>query len=518
MARLVARRSFPFVFHNDLLVQYDTRLCPRWAIRIPYKITPHDLATSLGAMACLHSSHSINRIRNHSVKQTCYQRSSPKSSLSLRGFAIAITLAKHHVTALLCTSPSHRHPFHHHHYHIITRLSQSSIVDHASLSINDVWEEHYDTSQSSTHVRSNDEERQHRSPSHSYVSHLISTMNEGEFTDFLSNHDQEQLTTNEWGDHDGNYIDEPYRHLRFLRRQLPDPLWSQIRLEAEHTLMYEPDAGTQLYQHVLRHPSLINALASIVSHEIATELMPATALQALVLDQLRLSDEKNIHLDVIASVNRNPSEESTALDATLFHQGLHALVCYRVAHRLWQAGRTGLAYYLQSTISSRYAADIHPAAELGGGVYLSVGGGVVIGETAKVGDDVAILQGVTLGGTGKEVGDRHPKVEDGVILHCGATVLGNIRVGKGAVVTAKSIVTKEVPELARVSGVPATVKSFRELRGEGFNDKDVVGEKDDECDLDCKMRNIFESYFVELESLVEMEICVESGNNDCWTM
>jgi serine O-acetyltransferase len=367
---------------------------------------------------------------------------------------------------------------------------------------------------------SGDDERRYRSTNHSYVSKLVSNMSERDLTDFLSKHDYE-LFTQEWGRgrQQQRYIDEPYRHIRFLRRRLPDPLWSQIRLEAEHTVKHEPDAGTQLYQHVLRHPSLVVALASIVSHEIATELMPATALQSLVLDQLRLSDEKNIHLDLIASVNRNPSEDSTALDALMFHQGLHALVCYRVAYRLWQAGRTGLAYYMQSTVSSRYAADIHPAAEIEGGIYLSVGGGVVIGETAKVGRDVAILQGVTLGGTGKEVGDRHPKVDDGVILHCGATVLGNIKVGKGAVVTAKSIVTKEVPALARVSGVPATVKSFRELLKEGFKDEDIGGvEMDEECDLNCEMTNLFENYSVELESLEEMELCIESGNNDCWTL
>lgn len=454
---------------------------------------------------------------------TCYQRS--KAQSSLRGFVILLFSINHVSSAnpfaalSSFVGPSRRRR-RHHIQSSITRLNLSSIVDHASLSINDVWEEHYDTSQSSTYTGfGGDEERQYRSPSHSYVSHLIPDLSEREFTEFLSKHNQDHAI-NEWfgSGQQQNTIDEPYRHLRFLRRKLPDPLWSQIRMEAEHTLKHEPDAGTQLYQHVLRHPSLIAALASIVSHEIASELMPATALQALVLDQLRLSDEMNIHLDVIASVNRNPSEESTALDALLFHQGLHALVCYRVAHRLWQAGRTGLAYYMQSTISSRYAADIHPAAEMDGGIYLSVGGGVVIGETARVGKDVAILQGVTLGGTGKEVGNRHPKVEDGVILHCGATVLGNIRVGKGAVVTAKSIVTKEVPELARVSGVPATVKSYRELRGEGFKDEDVVGDEDVECDMVCKMRNIYESYFVELEALAEMELCVESGNNDCWTM
>ena len=172
---------------------------------------------------------------------------------------------------------------------------------------------------------------------------------------------------------------------------------------------------------------------------------------------------------------------------------------------------------MQSTVSSRYAADIHPAAEMEGGVYLSVGGGVVIGETARVGRDVTILQGVTLGGTGKEVGDRHPKVEDGVILHCGATVLGNLRVGKGAVVTAKSIVTKEVPDLARVSGIPATVRSYRELGDDSFKDADDADEDEKgERDLDCKMRNLYESYFAELEALVDMQLCIDSGSNNCF--
>lgn len=396
----------------------------------------------------------------------------------------------------------------------------NDIIDHATLSVGDIWEDHYYTSQSAG--SDDDDERQYRSPSHSYVSHLVRDMNVNELDAFLleqqqggqsfSANAQSREGTNESTQQKNEkrerppdtYIDEPYRHLRLLRRRLPDPLWSQIRLEAEHALVLEPDAGPQLYQFVLRQPSLIDALASIISHEIETELMPATALQTLVLDQLRLSDDKNIHLDVAASVNRSPSEDSTALNALLFHQGLHALVCYRVAHRLWQAGRTGLAYYMQSTVSSRYAADIHPAAEIEGGIYLSVGGGVVIGETARVGQGVTILQGVTLGGTGKEVGDRHPKVEDGVVLHCGATVLGNLRVGRGAVVTAKSIVTKEVPDLARVSGIPATVKSFRKLREEGFKDDD----------LDCRMRKLHESYLVELEALVEMELSIELGKSD----
>lgn len=241
-----------------------------------------------------------------------------------------------------------------------------------------------------------------------------------------------------------------------------DPLWEQIKLEAETYLKSEPQAGPQLYSLILSQPSLIDAVATIISNEIDTELIPATFLKNLFLEQLTPEDRRAITLDIMAAALRSPSV-GTAANSVLFNRGLHALVCYRVGHQLWQSGRTALAYYLQSTVSSKFSADIHPGARMGSGIYLNCGGGVVIGETTVVGDDVSILQGVTLGGTGKEAGDRHPKVGDGVILHDGATVLGNIAVGDGAVVTAKSIVTKPVPPLARVAGVPATVQSYREI-------------------------------------------------------
>ena len=208
------------------------------------------------------------------------------------------------------------------------------VIDHAALSVDDVWEDHYHASHSAWLDRPDDDsdERRYRSPSHnSYISHLVRGMNDEELSAFLSEHDRSSdgrsLNARQRGRPE-TYVDEPHRHLRLLRRRLPDPLWLQIRLEAEAALILEPDAGPQLYQHVLRQPSLMDALASIISHEIATELMPATALQALVLDQLRFSDDKNIHLDLVASVNRDPSEESTALTALLFNQGLHAMVCY----------------------------------------------------------------------------------------------------------------------------------------------------------------------------------------------
>lgn len=365
----------------------------------------------------------------------------------------------------------------------LSSSSSSDINDLAARSPNDAWEEHY-LYAFNLGDGSVEEEKRYHSPTHSYVSQLVREMSDNELEIFIAENQLEQSTS----------IEEQTQQTKSIRRRLPDPLWAQIRLEAQHALFHEPDAGPQLYQNVLRQPSLIDALASIICHEIETELIPATALKTLILDQLNLEDDINLHLDVIASANRNPSSGRTALTAVLFHQGLHALVCYRVAHRLWQADRTGMAMYVQSTVSSKYAADIHPACEIKGGVYLSVGGGVVIGETARVGNDVTILQGVTLGGTGKEAGDRHPKVGDGVILHCGATVLGNLQVGRGAVITAKSIVTKPVPDLARVSGVPATVKSFRELAEEGFVDY----EDEEDCgidDLNCRVRKMFGSYF-----------------------
>ncbi len=396
-------------------------------------------------------------------------------------------------------------------------LNVDNIVrDHATISPEDMWEDHYFASQSII-LNSEEEEQTYQRATQSYVSSVVRDMTEEDRNTFLS--EISTKTINETPltpiiQGKDTYVDEPYRKLRLLRRRLPDPLWAQIRLEAKNILDTEPDAGPQLYEHVLRQPSLVDALASVIAHEIGTELMPATALLALILDQLQLSDDVNLHLDLIASTNRDPSKESTALNALLFHQGLHALVCYRVAHRLWQAGRTGLAYYMQSTVSSRYSADIHPAAEIDGGLYLNVGGGVVIGETARVGKDCTILQGVTLGGTGKEVGNRHPKISDGVILHCGACVLGNINVGRGAIITAKSIVTKEVPELARVSGVPASVKSYRELRKDLFSQASS-GDDDDDCDLDCQMKKKYESYLEAFQELIEIETCMSDGENDC---
>lgn len=285
-----------------------------------------------------------------------------------------------------------------------------------------------------------------------------------------------------------------------------DPLWEQVKVEAKFCLEPEPQAGPQIYQHILSQNSLLDAIIHVVSNEVATDLILATEVSNLFHSMLNREDSRSIHLDVMAAAIRSPSV-GDALTAVLFNQGLHALVCHRVSHRLWEAGRTGLAKYLQSLVSRKYQADIHPAATFGSGIFMNCGSGIVIGETAVIGDDCSILQGVTLGGTGKERGDRHPKVGNGVLLQDGATVLGNINVGDGAVITAKSIVTKEVPALARVSGIPAKVKSYREpLEDKLFvgGDWDEVNcnEADEQCiekHLRYKYMQLWQYAAVEIE-------------------
>jgi serine O-acetyltransferase len=139
----------------------------------------------------------------------------------------------------------------------------------------------------------------------------------------------------------------------------------------------------------------------------------------------------------------------------LFYKGFHALTAWRVAHWLWQQGRKPLAYFLQNRISVTFAVDIHPAARIGSGVLLDHATGIVIGETAVVADNVSILQDVTLGGTGKETGDRHPKIGAGVLIGPGSKILGNIHVGACAQIAAGSVILKDVPECALMAGVPA---------------------------------------------------------------
>lgn len=281
-----------------------------------------------------------------------------------------------------------------------------------------------------------------------------------------------------------------------------DPLWEQIRIEAQVQLESEPSSGPQLYTNIISQPSLMSAITSIVSHEISTQLIPSTLLQNLFVEMLHpIEDARAISFDVMASALRSPTlSDGKALISVLFNQGLHALVCHRLAHRLWISQRTGLAYYIQSTVSRKYSVDIHPGAKLGLGIYLNAGSaGVVIGETAVVEDDVIILQGVTLGGTGKERGDRHPKVRRRAILEQSCSVLGNITVGEGAIICAKSIVTKSVPSFTKASGVPAV------LSGEvnWFTSDEAMGDlQNDDVSSDFKdaLTKMSQTFWANIES------------------
>eukprot|EP00978_Attheya_sp_CCMP212_P047671 scaffold422979_cov48-Attheya_sp.AAC.1 len=192
-----------------------------------------------------------------------------------------------------------------------------------------------------------------------YVSLIVQDMEPEELQEFLALAQKERpIMPAE------KYV-EPQRVERIRMRMARDPLWEQVKLEAKERLEKEPLAGPQLYQLILSQPSLLDAVVAIVAHEIETELMPAPSLRGLCLEFLHHEDNRAIHLDVVAAALRSPSDGTSALTAILFNKGLHALLCYRVGHNMWKAGRTGLAYYMQSTVSLKYSADIHPAAQIG---------------------------------------------------------------------------------------------------------------------------------------------------------
>ncbi|KAH9298256.1 hypothetical protein KI387_029938, partial [Taxus chinensis] len=240
-----------------------------------------------------------------------------------------------------------------------------------------------------------------------------------------------------------------------------DPIWAAMRVEARLEAEKEPLLSSYLYASVLAHSCFERALGFVLANRLQNPNLLATQLMD-VFDDVFMNDadiQESIRLDVQAVKDRDPSCRSYSW-ALLYLKGYHASQSYRIAHALWNRGQRVLALALQSRISEVFDVDIHPAAHIGKGILLDHGTGVVIGETAVVGDRVSMLQGVTLGGTGKEVGDRHPKIGSGVLIGAGATILGNITVGKGAMVAAGSLVLKDVPPHSMVAGTPAKVIGF----------------------------------------------------------
>lgn len=237
-----------------------------------------------------------------------------------------------------------------------------------------------------------------------------------------------------------------------------DGFWNQIRSEARQEAEREPMLVSFLFASVLRHQKLEDALGVILANKLQTPDLPAILLRDLI-DQALAGDASArgaIRADLLAARTRDPAARGYA-QPFLYYKGFHALQAYRVAHWLWGQGRHGLAAHIQNRISEAFGVDVHPAARIGSGILIDHGTSVVIGETAVLEDHVSLLHEVTLGGTGKETGDRHPKVRRGVLIGAGAKILGNVEIGAGAKVGAGSVVLTDVPPHTTVAGVPARV-------------------------------------------------------------
>ena len=235
-------------------------------------------------------------------------------------------------------------------------------------------------------------------------------------------------------------------------------LWEILRVETVRIAAREEVLRGFLDLAVLRYSGFAPALAAILSRKLGEGIMPSERLAELAARAM--ADDPVIVeaavADLVATRTRDPAAESYATPF-LYYKGFHALEWHRIGHWLWRHRRRDMAFFLQSRVSEVFAVDIHPAVPVGMGVFIDHGTGIVVGETAVIGNDVSILQEVTLGGTGKERGDRHPKVRDGVLISAGAKVLGNIEIGRGAKIGAGSVVLKDVPPCATVAGVPARI-------------------------------------------------------------
>lgn len=237
-----------------------------------------------------------------------------------------------------------------------------------------------------------------------------------------------------------------------------DPVFARVRVEAEDILKKEPEFSGFIYGTILNHDSLASAVAHRIADRLDHQTVPSNLIEQAYRDLLARDPEiaKSIEADLMAVADRDPAC-TRLVEPLLYFKGFQAMQVHRLAHALWNAGRRDFALYLQSRSSSVFQCDIHPAAVIGKGIFLDHATGLVVGSTAVIEDDVSILHSVTLGGTGKEQGDRHPKIRYGVLIGAGAKIIGNIEVGHCARVAAGSVVLQPVPHNKTVAGVPAKV-------------------------------------------------------------
>lgn len=240
--------------------------------------------------------------------------------------------------------------------------------------------------------------------------------------------------------------------------QIVDDLWPQLRREAEQISASEPVLASYYHAAILNHADFNSAISFHLANMLDSAAVPAMTIREVFLSALSAEPEiaDAMRADIKAYYQRDPACDKYTMPFMYF-KGFHALQAQRVAHWLWRSDRKFMALYLQHQISLSFGVDIHPGAKIGKGIMIDHATGVVIGETAVVGDEVSMLHSVTLGGSGCDSGDRHPKIGRGVLISAGAKVLGNISIGDGVKIGAGSVVLASVPAHTTVVGVPATI-------------------------------------------------------------
>ena len=267
-----------------------------------------------------------------------------------------------------------------------------------------------------------------------------------------------------------------------------DPVWARIRSEAQEAVDQEPLLGGVVHSSILHHRTLESALAYRVSMKLTSNEMSEQILREIC--DVAHADDAAIgaaaRADIVAVEDRDPACDRF-IQPLLFFKGFQAVQAHRVAHWLWRQGRRDMARFFQMRGSEAFGVDIHPAARIGKGIMIDHAHSIVIGETAVVGDNVSMLHSVTLGGTGKEEEDRHPKIGDGVLIGAGAKVLGNISVGQCSRIAAGSVVLKDVPPCKTVAGIPARIVGEAGCDRPSFSMNQLVGDESDPDDIvpDC---------------------------------
>ena len=237
-----------------------------------------------------------------------------------------------------------------------------------------------------------------------------------------------------------------------------DPVFARIRTEAEETVRREPELAPFVISTVLNHDTLESAVVHRVAARLDHQEVPGDLIRQSYLEMIGRDPliSEAIRADIIAVAERDPAC-TRLIEPLLYFKGFHAIQAHRLAHALWKAGRKDFALWLQSRSSEVFQTDINPQAQIGKGIFLDHATGLVVGATAVIEDGVSMLHSVTLGGTGKERGDRHPKIRRGVLIGAGAKIIGNIEVGHCARIAAGSVVLTSVPHNTTVAGVPAKV-------------------------------------------------------------